>query len=50
MPAQCLARAELVRRTAAKASRPELRQELFEIAVQFDRLAGRPSWKTGALC
>ena len=49
-PAQCRARAELIRRTVAKASRPELRQELLEIAVQYDRLAGRPSRESGAVC
>ena len=39
-PAQYRARAELVRRTAEKTRDPDLRRQLLEIAIHYDRLAG----------
>jgi hypothetical protein len=38
-PAQCRARAELIRRTAEKTSITQLRRQLVEIAAQYDRMA-----------
>jgi hypothetical protein len=39
-PAQCRARAELIRRTAEKTAIMPLRRQLLEIAAQYDRIAG----------
>jgi hypothetical protein len=38
-PAQCRARAELIRRTAEKTAIMPLRRQLLEIAAQYDRMA-----------
>jgi hypothetical protein len=39
-PAQCRARAELIRRTAEKTAVMPLRRQLLEIAAQYDLMAG----------